>query len=349
MTDYDSVPKFIPNSPNSRFELTWNDLIRAAGLKLPKDTSIPWAQNEIQTIYAINSLTKTYGLRDMANIDTWYNTRQPFAKRPDPYPPQSNSYVDCNDLDCSVKPPKDIYDENDPNNYGVEAADEICEDQIIYEDCNNREYHAEPSVDLYNRLGNDTDRHNNCGLEPANDEISENQITYAEEQELNNFNMKYELEDGCPPQPYQHDTNEAIASDPNLYDNHENPVHSDQKDHRKQCNLDFTIYIQDQETYDPAYNDQNYYRKQCHLDYNNQGDPTYNKHEEIYDLANDDHNHMNKNYIEDKNYDTHEDKDHDMEPNYSPYRNGHEIERTHIVDQSWNQPKRSRYKIKYHS
>ena len=29
MTDYDSVPRFYPSSPNSRFELTWHNLCRA--------------------------------------------------------------------------------------------------------------------------------------------------------------------------------------------------------------------------------------------------------------------------------------------------------------------------------
>ena len=37
MRDYDSVPKFVPNNPNSRFQLTWNNLTRAAGAKLSED------------------------------------------------------------------------------------------------------------------------------------------------------------------------------------------------------------------------------------------------------------------------------------------------------------------------
>ena len=37
MPDYDSVPKFIPNSPNSRFEVTWHNLIRAAGSRLSQE------------------------------------------------------------------------------------------------------------------------------------------------------------------------------------------------------------------------------------------------------------------------------------------------------------------------
>ena len=37
MTEYDSVPRFYPSSPNSRFELTWQNLCRAAGSKLSQD------------------------------------------------------------------------------------------------------------------------------------------------------------------------------------------------------------------------------------------------------------------------------------------------------------------------
>ena len=37
MNDYDSVPKFYPGSANSRFDLTWQNLIRAAGSKLSQE------------------------------------------------------------------------------------------------------------------------------------------------------------------------------------------------------------------------------------------------------------------------------------------------------------------------
>ena len=38
MTDYDSVPKFIPNSPKfDNFELTWHNLVRAAGNRLSEE------------------------------------------------------------------------------------------------------------------------------------------------------------------------------------------------------------------------------------------------------------------------------------------------------------------------
>ena len=37
MKDYDSVPRFYPESPNSSFQLTWNNLIRAAGTNLSQE------------------------------------------------------------------------------------------------------------------------------------------------------------------------------------------------------------------------------------------------------------------------------------------------------------------------
>ena len=34
MSDYDSVPKFLPNKNNSSFEITWYNLVGAAGSNL---------------------------------------------------------------------------------------------------------------------------------------------------------------------------------------------------------------------------------------------------------------------------------------------------------------------------
>ena len=37
MSDYDSVPKFVPNKSNSGFEITWHNLVSAAGSSLSEE------------------------------------------------------------------------------------------------------------------------------------------------------------------------------------------------------------------------------------------------------------------------------------------------------------------------